>query len=429
MDGRRVPTPPRGDHRGRHGKASPGIKVVERDGYWHIHGTCRVGGRSVRVRRSTELPARPELREQADAIRLRIEQEIRQEVIHGVKPSIAVALAARDWLTRPRERSIGSTDIWAIKKVTRKFGTRMLREIGEDEWDRFVTECMTGRAASTRERFLNSVLAFLGWCAKRPRRWLDELPAFDRNSKARNPNTRARRRIEDVDADLIHFMLSYASPHLKAQLLVEQCTGARVSSILHGCRLCDIILADDRAQITFHDTKNGEAVTAHLHPVVAKGLREYLEFRKSLHDREGPLFLTDHGKAYKPGRGTQNKTAFNAMKRRAALALRQQGAKAVREMRAAGRREDAREHVGYVKDRARLIGQITQHWFRHLLADAMLKAGADIRTVMNQGGWLDQKSVIGYSRDVEEYRRQKVNQLPIVGSSDQDEDEEGKKLA
>lgn len=82
-----------------------------------------------------------------------------------------------------------------------------------------------------------------------------------------------------------------------------------------------------------------------------------------------------------------------------------------------------------MKDRARLIGQIIQHWFRHLLADAMLKAGADIRTVMHQGGWLDQKSVIGYSRDVEEYRRQKVNQLPIVGGSDPDNDEAGKKSA
>lgn len=292
-----------------------------------------------------------------------------------------------------------------------------------------MTECMTGRAAGTRERLLNSVLAFLGWCAKRPRRWLDELPVFDRNSKARNPNTRARRRIKDVGADLVNFMLSYAAPHLKAQLLVEQCTGARVSSILHGCRLCDLILADDRAQITFHDTKNGQPVTAHLHPVAVKGLREYLKHRKNLHDREGPLFLTNRGKPYAPGRGTQNKTAFNAMKRRAALALRQKGAKEVRALRAEGRREKAREHIAHVKDRARLIGQITQHWFRHLLADAMLKAGADIRTVMNQGGWLDQKSVIGYSRDVEEYRRQKVNQLPIVGSSDQDEGEEGKKLA
>lgn len=60
-----------------------------------------------------------------------------------------------------------------------------------------------------------------------------------------------------------------------------------------------------------------------------------------------------------------------------------------------------------------LIGKFTQHWFRHMLADNMLKAGADIRTVMAQGGWLDQKSVLGYTRDVPDYRRDKVRSLPI----------------
>lgn len=122
--------------------------------------------------------------------------------------------------------------------------------------------------------------------------------------------------------DLVLFLLQHAAPHLKAQIAVEWSTGARVSSILHGCRLCDVILATGREQITFHDTKNGEPVTAALHPFAAKAVAEYLQIRGKLEKREEPLFLADDGKPYKPGRGTQNRTAFDGMKRRAVKRLR-----------------------------------------------------------------------------------------------------------
>lgn len=409
-------------------KAAPGLKVVERDGHWHIQGTCRVGGKSVRVRRSTELKATKELLEEAEFLRLKIEQEVRDEVIHGVKPTQPLAIAARDYLNRPRERHLSASDINAIKHVVREFGTRMLREIAEEEWDAFVRRRMEGRKSSTRERYINTILAFLNWCAKRPRQWLDELPQFDRDRKARNPNTRARRRVSDVGPDLVLFMLAHAAPHLKAQMAVEWSTGARVSSILHGCRLCDVILAEGREQITFHNTKNGQPVTASLHPFAARAIADYLEVRGNLHDREGPLFLTDEGKPYSPGRGPQNKTAFNGMKRRAAQALRDAGAEQARELRREGLVAEARAVVAEVREQAFLLSQVTQHWFRHMLADTLLKNGADIRTVMEQGGWLDPKSVMGYTRDVADHRRRMVNNLPL-GTSLTREDEEVEKKA
>ncbi|WP_158599974.1 tyrosine-type recombinase/integrase [Azospirillum cavernae] len=54
---------------------------------------------------------------------------------------------------------------------------------------------------------------------------------------------------------------------------------------------------------------------------------------------------------------------------------------------------------------------MTQHWFRHLLATNMLAKGADIRSVMAQGGWLDASSVMIYGHDVPERRRNLVNLL------------------
>jgi len=56
------------------------------------------------------------------------------------------------------------------------------------------------------------------------------------------------------------------------------------------------VLVPQRRQITFHNTKNGDRVTAYLHPAAAEALAEYLEHRGGLDKREGPLFLTDQGK-------------------------------------------------------------------------------------------------------------------------------------
>ena len=159
---------------------------------------------------------------------------------------------------------------------------------------------------------------------------------LDRDKEARNPRRRARRSVQDLSLPLIEHLIAHASPHLAAQLWTEWSTGARVSSILHGCRLSDLILAPGREQITFHGTKNGETVTAHLHPRAAAALRAYLEVRGRLHDREGPLFLTHRGEPYSAASfGVQNRTAFTAMKRRARAALRRQGMAEARRMREA----------------------------------------------------------------------------------------------
>jgi hypothetical protein len=62
---------------------------------------------------------------------------------------------------------------------------------------------------------------------------------------------------------------------------------------------------------------------------------------------------------------------------------------------------------------AELLGKVTQHWFRHRLATLMLRK--DPRATMEQGGWLDIRSVIGYAHDVPEYRRQLVAEMDQSG--------------
>jgi hypothetical protein len=117
---------------------------------------------------------------------------------------------------------------------------------------------------------VNTLMAFLNWCAKKPRQW-GSPPMLDRDKEARNPRRRARRSVQNLSLPLIEHLIAHASPHLAAQLWTEWSTGARVSSILHGCRLSDMILAPGREQITFPGTKNGETVTAHLSSASSSG--------------------------------------------------------------------------------------------------------------------------------------------------------------
>ena len=415
--------------KGARQRRKPGLAVVDRDGYWHIHGRVRVGGRSIRVRKGTGLEARQELWEDADAIRLRIESEIRNEVIHGVKPSLPVAIAADRYLSRPRTRPLGASTQRTIQEIVKKFTVRLLRDIEPHEWNDLVEIRQKYNSPATRERYINDIVAFLNWCAARPNEWLpqDRLPFFQRDKIARNPNTRARRRVEELSPTLIQLMLENASIHLAAQLVTEWSTGARVSSILYGCRLCDLILAPGREQITFHETKNGKPVTAALHPYAAEKLAEYLKWRGKLHDREAPLFLTHRKEPYADnGRagGGQNKTAFNAMKRRTAYAIRKAAAGEAMHLRRQKQRQAAWEVVREAKDTSALVMRVTQHWFRHLLATKMLQLG-DLRSTMEQGGWLDPRSVMGYAHDVPDHRRGIVEKLSFQSDSADHEPEGG----
>jgi site-specific recombinase XerD len=426
MDRGRVPGAARGPHRSRKRttRRPPGLDIIARDGHWHIHGTLRVAGNSRRIRKSTELPATAENREYAEALRATLEREIRDEAVHGIRPSIATAVACDRYLRRPRRRPIGHRTITALRDIDAKFGQRKLGTIGAAEWQALVDDRQKRNSLASRERYITEVRAFLNWCRRRPRQWIAETPEFERDKHAARPTHRRARRVNDLTPALINLMLDHAAPHLRAQLVVEWCAGARVSSVLYGCRLCDVILVPGRGQITFHDTKNSEPVVAALNDWAVARLLDYLELRGGrLDDREQPFFLTDEGLPYTDNgkiAGGQNKSAFNGMKRRTVRTIRAQGAAEAWRLRRAGDRRGAAAAITAAKDQAALIAEVTQHWLRHKLATEMMSLTGNLRAVMEQGGWRDVDSVMAYIHDVPARRRELIDTLPIGDTRSRD---------
>jgi site-specific recombinase XerD len=373
----------------------------------------RAKGKRGRIRKSTGLPAIAGTREAAEELRRQAEAEAINELVWGIHPSVPIEIGADKFLSRPRARPLNAIDITRLQEITRQFRGRHINQINNVEWGAFVDRRMNGRAAATRERYIDLIMAFLAWAQRSPRQWLSELPVFERDQKARQRLQRRARRVGELRPDLIALLIQHAAPHLQGQMAIMWSTGARVSSLLYGCRLCDYLAAEGREQITFHDTKNGDRVIATVHPWAAATMRDYLAWRGRLEDREAPLFLTDRGNSYADNgkaAGGQTKTAFKGMKRRAATALRRTMLIEAIGLRRQGQSEMARLVWRQMRTDVELLVQLTPHWFRHLLATNLLASG-DLRSTMEQGGWRDVRSVMGYAHDVPERRRALVAAL------------------
>lgn len=205
-----------------------------------------------------------------------------------------------------------------------------------------------------------------------------EMPLFKRNAKARNPATRARREVDDVTSEVISALRRSMHIATETQIAVEEATGARVSSVLHGCTLGDLDLTPSRIVLLFRKTKNGDDVPAALPESLRPLLNRYLAWRHRQvragrvgPDADGPMFLTPKGDPYRDNGarwGTQNRTAFNAAKKRAAGLLAQEYDAAIVAAVAADRDGKAAELRRRRADDLRVLQWLTQHWFRHKLA-------------------------------------------------------------
>src|SRR5581483_10014247 len=153
----------------RAGRRSVGIQVVDRAGHWHIRATVRAGGRSRRIRKSLGLAVETTSQDEAESAAQDLVDEIRARATKRSGRGDAVAIAAHRYLSLPRDRPIKHASIRIVQEIVQRFGERRLNEIADEEWCDWIDGDargkrpgrMSGRSSATRERFLNTVMAFL----------------------------------------------------------------------------------------------------------------------------------------------------------------------------------------------------------------------------------------------------------------------------
>jgi hypothetical protein len=386
-----------------------GLRISVRGMTFHATGTVRVGHCAQRIRTTLKIRAAKENKGEAEREARSVVARARHKLGGGVVHKAVSTLVAERF-----KSYIGPSDRRILQDFTAEFTTRILWGIPPAEIVAFVDDRQRGNRAETRERYITGICAFLNPLIAAGQ--YPGLPEFKRDQRARNPLKRAKRNVQQFRVQLLEDIIDSAHPTLAIQLTIEFVTGARVSSIVHGCTLGDLELRT--LTLTFRDTKNGDDVVCALPHSIKPDLERYLEWRQA-QVRKGrvppgsdqPLFLHYKGQPYKPNSGawgTQNKTAFNNAKRRAATKAGQRYDQAIEAMETSGDRREVDRLRRLKDDDLKLFARITQHWLRHKFAT---EAGRkDLKAAMAQGGWRDSRSIVGYLIPDAEYQRGMVEE-------------------
>ncbi len=392
-----------------------GLRISVRGTTFHATGTVRVGKRSMRLRQTLGVGANKENRGEAEREARKIVGRIRSQLGGGVVRRAVATLVAERLLSHT-----GPSDKRILEDFTAKFTTRILWDVPPEEIIAFVEKRQRGNKAETRERYISGLGAFLnlqitaGQYAK--------LPEFKRDQKARNPTTRAKRDVQQFRTDLLEDLISAAHITICIQLHVEFVGGTRVSSVLQRVTLGHLDMA--RMVLVFPKTKNGSDVPVALPETIRKPMEDYLAWRmeqvrrgKIGHGSDQPLFLTYKGVPYKPNGGawgTQNKTGFNAAKRRAIVIVGKRYDDAIAAMTATGDSAEVERLLRLKADDLAMLKRITQHWLRHKFATDVGRR--DLFAAKKQGGWKDTRSILGYLIDDAEYQRKIVEERGSPGA-------------
>lgn len=352
---------------GRRQRRAAGIAVIERDGVWHLAGTFRAGGRSIRIRESTGLrcDADPGGR-LAEEVRIRRERDLFDQVVRGKPAGRPFPAVTLDYLiaVNPGAGDIRNAKLWEIE-----FRGQMVTDLTPELIAQAVRRRWPKASPATTVRYLATLSAILKYAVRMG--WLDRVPHIER------PEAPIERRVNKMlPPDLVLLLAAQASPHLRPLIAFLACTGARMGEAL-ALQVEDLILADGRARVFLRRRKTGADDGLALHGWAAEELRQMLLRRPAGQRQAGPVFLTGDLKPYRDTRGKhggQIKTGFNAARRRAVAVLITQG-----------RGADAA-----------LLAKVTPHWLRHNFASQVMAATGDGILVRDALGWASGRMVDRY---------------------------------
>jgi integrase len=334
------------------------LKRRPKSPYWIIRGTLR----GCRVEESTGVGDR----KVAEEIKAKRESEILQQSIYGRRATASFAEAAEGYL-----KAGGATRF--LERIIKYFGTMPLAKIDQAAINQGAQRLYPKASGATRNRqFYTPVSAVMACAAEAklcPPLILRRPP-----SKLPPPNW-----LTPSEAERL---IDACTDHLRPLVIFLIYTGARAGEALWlDWQEVNLVLG----QVTFINTKNGEARSVPLH----RRLREALA---NLPHREGEVFRRPDGMPYtRPdgdndndqSSGTRIKTAFKSACRRAGIAR-----------------------------------NIRVHDCRHSWATWHYAVNRDLTALMALGGWKSVAMVMRYAHANVEEHRPSIERLPGVNFGD-----------
>ena len=251
-----------------------------------------------------------------------------------------------------------------VEPLTTYFGNKKLAHLDQSAIDRAAKALYPDAKPSTLNRQVYTpVGAILHFAAERG------LCDWRKIRRPKQPSGRVRW----LHPNEAESLIDNCSPHLRPLVTFLFYTGARLSEALYlDWRDLDL----RRGQVSFTDTKNGEARGIPLHDLVIAELA-------NLPDRGGTVFRRPDGRAYKRkvDGGGQIKTAFKGACRRAG------------------------------------IENFTPHDCRHTWATWHYAANRNLAALMELGGWKSEAMVMRYAHVNTDHLRASIEALPSTKSA------------
>jgi integrase len=334
------------------------LTLRKRGKCFHVRGSIRVGRETRIVKEHSTGCAR---REDAEAYRSRLENELRHEILHGPggrSHRLTVADAVLCYVNRPG--GVKSYDVWRLNQLNEVMGDYAVAR-ATDAWSEFKRVRCVGLSVATVQRFRAIFQAALNCLA--------EDKGFDAPKIKRGGEAKKRIRVRFLSQDEQERLISSYAPHVRPIAEVLCFEGVRIGEAL---RLDWRIVSWSANTLYVEETKNGEPRTVTMHQRVRKALHRLWVNQGS--PLAGRVFLNRLGKpyadprAYKLPGGSPIKKAHETACRRAGIA-------------------DFRVH----------------DW-RHHWASWCVMSDIDLETIRQEGGWKSLRMVERYAAVSAEHR-------------------------
>jgi integrase len=317
---------------------------------FHVRGTVKVG-REARI--VNEHTTGTDRLDDADAYKSKLEETIRDEILHGRggrTDTLTIADAGLRYIARPG--GVRPYELWRLDQIARIVGERSISQ-SSDAWIEFKRARCGGLSPATVQRWRSTYQAPINFLAREEKFIAPKLPA---DAKVKN------KRVRFLLADQADRLIASYAEHVRPIAITLRWQGLRIGEALR----IDWLNVNWRENSIFiAETKNGESRTVTMNKKTRAALHRLWVLRGS--PKEGRMFLTQRGLPYADTRQYKFPSG-SPIKKAHATACRRAG-----------------------------IADFHIHDWRHSWASNCVMARIDLETIREEGGWKSLKMVERYA--------------------------------